>query len=181
MTILDELHQDHINLEKLLNLLEDNIGQVKAGAAPNFLLASEIAEYIENYVKQYHHPREDRLFVFFRGRLSELDAVMGQCEQEHFALERKGRSLVSIVEGAMHDAVVPMHELVSRIESFVRDERAHLNLEEGKVFPTIAKVATEDDWARLERLLPRESDPLFSALQADRYAALLQELQPTQR
>lgn len=177
MTILDELHQDHVNLDKLLKLLEHNIGKAKAGEAPNFLLASEIAEYIESYVKQHHHPREDRLFAFFRGRTSALDGVMSQCEQEHSALERKGRSLVEIIEGAMHDAVVPMNELVSRIETFVRDERAHLDLEEGKVFPSISAVATEDDWERLKQQLPPECDPLFGALQTDRYTALHQEMQ----
>jgi len=160
MTTIDELHQDHVNLEKLLNLLEQHIRKVSAGDAPNFLLASEIAEYIESYVKQHHHPREDRLYAFFRGRTADLDEVMSQCEQEHFALERKGRSLVEIIEGAMHDAVVPMSELVSRIETFLRDERAHLDLEEGQVFPSICAVATEDDWERLKQLLPPEKDPM---------------------
>lgn len=177
MTVIGELHQDHVNLSKLLKLLERNLEEVGAGSAPNFLLVSEIAAYIEDYVKRHHHPREDRLFAYFRGRDAELDRVMARCEQEHLGLEREGRSLVEIMAGAMHDALVPIGELVARAGDFVRDEKAHLDFEERQVFPGVSAIANADDWARLEETLGTPvNDPVFGRRETDRYAALHQEL-----
>ena len=177
MNTLTELHQDHIHLDRLLSVLMQRIESLRAGGAPDFPLVSEIAEYIEHYVKKHHHPREDRMYALFKERNGELDAVIAQCEQAHQMLEREGQGLLEIIEGARNDAVMPMDELVARLEGFVSDEKAHLDFEESEVFPRIRAVAVAADWAVLAETLPARPDPLFGPDRAATYERLYAELE----
>ena len=172
MNVLEQLHQDHINLSKLLRILENLVDRIDEGEQPDFQLMAEIADYIEIYVKRHHHPREDRMYAFFDGRSMQLDKVMTRCKGEHAGLEASGRSLLEIIDGPMHDAVVPVDELVSRLRAFIDAERAHLDFEEGEVFPKLSALSAPSDWIALDEVLPPENDPLFGQAEADRFIRL---------
>lgn len=172
MNVLEQLHQDHINLCKLLRILDDLIHRVDEGEPPDFPLMAEIADYIEVYDKRHHHPREDRVYAFFAGRSMQLDKVMDRCRSEHAELETSGRSLAEILDGPMHDAVMPVDELAARLRQFILAELSHLDFEEGEVYPKLAALSSATDWAELDQLLPPENDPLFGQTETDRFIRL---------
>lgn len=172
MNVLEQLHQDHINLSKLLRILEDLSDRIDEGERPDFQLMSEIADYIEIYVKRHHHPREDRMYAFFDGRSMQLDKVMTRCKGEHAGLEATGRSLLEVIDGPMHDAVVPTGDLVGRLREFIDAERAHLDFEESEVFPKLSALSSDEDWTALDHVLPSEDDPLFGQAETDRFILL---------
>ncbi|KDE39177.1 hypothetical protein ADINL_2306 [Nitrincola lacisaponensis] len=172
MTLIEQLHQDHINLSRLLEVLELKIQRLKAGDAPNFQLLAELVEYIGHYADQFHHPREDQMYHYFAERDAALDQQLQICEAEHADLKLLSREITETVDAVMHDAVIPMSEFIERLENFVRRERSHLDFEESIIFPAIHAVAKAQDWPRLEQQLPQPEDPLFGEKQGEQYREL---------
>ena len=67
MNILSELHQDHLNLSRLLEMLDRKVEQLRGGVHPDFSLMAEVVSYVGSYADQHHHPREDKMYAFFQG------------------------------------------------------------------------------------------------------------------
>lgn len=176
MTVVSELHQDHVNLIKLLDILDKKIIKLKDGGQPNFGLMADVIGYIATYAEGYHHPKEDKMFTFFKGRNGKLDGVMQECENAHANLKGYAHALLESIDGILHDAVMPMNEFIEKLEKFVRNEKNHLDFEEAKVFPVLSQVASDADWSAVEAGLPVQEDPLFGEKQAEEYKALYVEL-----
>lgn len=176
MTILTELHKDHVNLNKLLVVLRRKVDKLKAGDPPNFNLMGDVIHYIAHYADGYHHPREDKLYDYFRGRSSVLDMHLTDCAAEHGKLKLSSTQLSEAIDGVLHDAVIPMGELVDLLDQFVRLQLDHLDSEEGVLFPLIDDAASEEDWVKLDALLVEQTDPLFGEHKAAEYIDLYRDL-----
>lgn len=176
MTILAELHQDHVNLNKLLVILRQKVNQLKEGQQPNFCLIADVIDYISNYADGHHHPREDKMYQYLADRNPELDKHLFNCAKEHEELKATSLQLSEAIDGILHDSVMPMDEFVNLLDDFVSLQTAHLNFEEGELFPLIADIVSEGDLAELERELPKQDDPLFGEKQAHEYMDLYREL-----
>ncbi|MGH1463382.1 MAG: hemerythrin domain-containing protein [Neptuniibacter sp.] len=176
MTILTELHQDHINLNKLLVLLRSKVDKLREGAHPNFTLIGDVINYIASYADGFHHPREDQMYDHFMGRSADLDKLLSSCEKEHVELKKSSEHLQEAIEGVLHDAVMPMSEFAELLDDYVSRQTYHLNLEEGEIFPRIDAVAEASDWEKLVAELPKSEDPLFGEKQAYEFTDLYKEL-----
>lgn len=176
MTLVAELHQDHINLSKLLDILSSKSEKLKQGSDPNFPLMLDVIDYIANYAEQNHHPREDHMYHYFEGRDAQLNVVMDRCHEEHQELKGFGHQLLDEIDGILHDSVIPMDQFIEKLDTFIRNERKHLDFEETEIFPLIEKVAQEKDWIELDKLIPATPDPLFGEKQAEAYISLYKEL-----
>lgn len=177
MAILAELHQEHVNLKRLLEMLARKVQKFRGGTHPNFQLMSDVVGYIGNYADVSHHPREDRLHAHLRGRDADLDAKMAVSEQQHQELKQATHDLYEAIEGVLHDAaVVPMDRLIDQLDHFVTLQSAHLDFEESAIFPKLEQVATEADWRQIEADSPQSSDPLFGLKQAEEYRDLYRAL-----
>lgn len=180
MTILSELHQDHINLNRLLEILTYKVERLREGSHPDFSLMADVVAYVGSYADQYHHPREDVMYEYFRGRDAELDKNFDQCEAEHAKLKQLSHDLAESIDGILHDAVMPMDRFTDQLDEFVSTERQHLDFEERELFPGIRKLASDTDWQQLDEALPPPADPLFGEKQAaeyrDLYRALMEDM-----
>lgn len=177
MTVLTELHQDHVNLNKLLAVLQNKLERLRQGEMPNFILLADAVDYISSYADAYHHPREDEMYAYFSDlEEPELQAAIRRCSEDHQSLKRQSNELLEAVDSILHDAVVPMDQFTARLDSFLEHQIEHLNLEEGTIFPLLDDIATEAQWQALEKRLPVQDDPLFGEQQKERYLALYTEL-----
>lgn len=177
MTVLNELHQDHVNLNKLLAVLGNKLDRLKQGELPNFLLLADAVDYISNYADRYHHPREDEMYRYFSNSdCEELKDAIERCMADHQQLKKYSEELLEEVDCIMNDAVVPMVEFIDRLESFLNHQIDHLNLEEGELFPLLDSEATQEQWDELNKTLPKMEDPLFGEKQKERYVQLYTEL-----
>ncbi|GGB95460.1 hemerythrin [Marinobacterium zhoushanense] len=182
MTIMKELHQEHRNLKRLLEMLERKVERFRAGTHPNFQLMSDVVSYVGGYADTQHHPREDRMLAYFQGRDTELDNMMKACEDEHAELKQLSTHLNDSIDGVLHDAaVVPLDSLIDALAEFVQRESEHLDFEESKLFPKIEAIAGDKDWTTLEQELPSPTDPLFGLKQSDEYRDLYQALVDDER
>jgi len=176
MNTLSELHQDHINLTRLLDILERKVARLRDGVHPDFSLMADVVSYVGDYADQYHHPHEDIMYEFFRGRDAELDQRLSACEQEHQTLKQLSGTLSESIEAILNDAVVPMDRFTDQLDAFVSAEKRHLDFEEGEIFPRLDALASEADWQQLEQQIPRPADPLFGEHQAEQYRELYRAL-----
>lgn len=177
MTVLNELHQDHVNLNKLLAVLGYKLDKLKQGEMPNFVLLSDAVDYISSYADAYHHPLEDEMYEFFKDSgCQELEAAIVQCGKEHKQLKQTSEELIEAVDYILNDAVVPMDQFTAKLEHFIDRQVEHLNLEEGTLFPLLDEVASDAQWDALAKKLPKMDDPLFGEKQKQRYIDLYTEL-----
>lgn len=176
MTILSELHQDHVNLSKLLVILRLKAQNLREGSQPNFHLIADVIDYITNYADGYHHPREDELYKYYMGMSDALDSHLKQGAEEHAALKVATAELREAVDGVLHDTVRPMGDISDLLDGFVSQQLSHLSTEEGMLFPMIEELATDNDWEIIKTMLPNQADPLFGAKQAEKYTDLYREL-----
>lgn len=177
MTVLNDLHQDHVNLNKLLAVLDHKLEELKQGEMPNFVLLSDAVDYITSYADAYHHPLEDQMYEAFKNSgCQELDEAIVRCVDEHKLLKQSSHDIIEAVDCILSDAVVPMDQFAAKLERFLDEQIEHLNLEEGTLFPLLDEVATDEQWRALESDLPIMDDPLFGEKQKQRYIDLYSEL-----
>lgn len=176
MTIISELHQDHVNLNKLLMILRQKVVKLREGQHPNFNLMADVINYIANYADGFHHPREDKLYEYLSSRDSLLDEKLQKCVEDHLTLKHASLHLQEKIDGILHDAVLPMQEFANLLEEYVLCQTEHLNFEEGEIFPLIEKLVSEAEMTKLEAQLPMPEDPLFGEKRAQEYMELYREL-----
>ncbi|MDX2422529.1 MAG: hemerythrin domain-containing protein [Amphritea sp.] len=177
MTVLNDLHQDHVNLNKLLAVLDSKLEELKQGEMPNFVLLGDAVDYISGYADAYHHPLEDQMYETFKASgCPELDEAIIRCINEHKQLKQSSHEIIEAVDCILNDAVVPMDQFTAKLERFLDEQIEHLNLEEGTLFPLLEEVGTDAQWRTLEADLPKVDDPLFGEKQKQRYMDLYTEL-----
>lgn len=175
-TIMAQLHQDHLNMSRLLGVLKHKVAQLKAGERPNYLLVQDVVDYIVDYADHYHHPLEDVIYQFAAKEYSEYQDIFNEIEQEHHKIAQDTRTFQSLVQNILLDAIVPMAQFIELLEQFVNQQYAHLNREEGRVFPLIERTITPAQWQVLEQHLNSREDPLFGEHVAEEYKRLYRAL-----
>jgi hemerythrin-like domain-containing protein len=167
--ILQELHQDHLNLSRILELLQKQLDLVSCGGAVDLLVLGEIIDYVRSYPDLIHHPREDVIFQVYRERCPDNPEVIDRLMDEHRTLIASTVAMQNCIDQWQQDSPVPREHIVALIEDYLRRQWDHLNLEEGSVYKRLAEGLGEADWAHIEAVLPRGSDPLFGDLMQRRY------------
>ncbi len=174
---LQELHQDHVNLAKVLHLLEKQLADVKSGEHIDLEVLSEIVDYVQTYPDRVHHKREDIIFsIYAEHPASRLDLV-GRLMEEHTLLSKKTHDLREHIEQWRHDSPVARERVVSIIADYLSMQWGHLNLEEDSVFGLLHQELMPADWERIETSMPLSADPLFANTVRQRFANLFSQLQ----
>ncbi len=176
MSILAELHNDHINLDRLLDILRAKVGKLRAGTRPNFRLLADAVDYVSDYADRHHHPIEDQMFAYFQGRDSGLDRLMEECASQHRRLHAASHELSDAIDSILNDTPMPMETFVDRLEAYIGEQKGHLDYEETKIFPALDSIAGAGDWDELDKLLPKNDDPLFGENRSEQYLELYREL-----
>lgn len=181
--IMTELHQDHVNLAKLLTLLAQQAEKLAAGDDVDLLLLSDIADYIRRYSDQVHHPKEDEVYRVFRACSSEAGDVVESLLVEHQQLPNVTLDFQKALESVINDtAILTRQELHDQIVAFISTQQAHLDAEEGGLFPLINTTLQAADWAVVEQgMQEHAADPLFGVHILDRYRNLHRLVKDRQR
>ena len=175
-TIMQGLHQDHVHLAKLLELLKAELELLRRGERPNYDQMLDIVDYVQNYPDQVHHPKEDVVLRYYLARGGDSPAVVEALMAEHKALPELTKELRESVEKLLHDGIVSLEAFESQLQRFIEAQHSHMSNEEGKVFPMIERTLTDTDWAAIEREIPQAGDPLFGENVARQYEGLYQRV-----
>lgn len=173
--LLQELHRDHVNLNRVLLLLEKQVQLLGEGQA-NFHVLSEIVDYVQVYPDLIHHPREDVIFRIYQERFPQEMPAIDRLLEEHQTLINSTLELRTLMEQWGCDSPVPRDYLAKLFADYLRLQFDHLNLEEGSVYGQLAAGLTDEDWGRIESSMPQGSDPLFGDLMRQRYENIFDQV-----
>lgn len=175
--IMAELHQDHIHLSRLLNMLDRHVKVLLNDGDPDLYMMVDIVEYIRSYSDLFHHPKEDKVYEIFKKRTKEGADIVDRLLDDHQHIPETTiefqHNLNSAINGSL---IVSRDDLSKKITHFIDIQRTHLNTEEQKLFPLINKTLQKSDWAELEASIKEKSDPLFGTKVEASYESLYQTI-----
>lgn len=174
--LIESLHEDHRNLSKLLRLLETNLLALQSDNDPDYSLMVDIIEYICSYPDVFHHPREDLLYQRAMERDSSIREEIEPVLQQHIALNKSTHRLLESLNAVLNDTLVSKTQLKSEIHDFIDFQRAHIVLEESKIFPHVERLLTSDDINWLDEQHPPATDPLFGEQVEKRFRQLYKHI-----
>lgn len=174
--IIDQLHQDHINVAKLLDLYEKNYQLLKQGGNPNYLIMRDIMKYMNCYPDVVHHPLEEVIFEKMEGIDASLTDDLKKLYREHSELDDIGDMLFDKLSTIAAGEVTSLTDLLENSEKYLQLMRNHMNLEEAEVFPAIRKHMDEIDWSKVDLGLADADDPVFGSKVNEEYKNLYQSV-----
>ncbi|MCW8847641.1 MAG: hemerythrin domain-containing protein [Sedimenticola sp.] len=174
--LLEKLHKDHRNLEKILDLLTAQLDQFLAGRESDFDLKIELLEYMETYADQGHHPLENVIFTVARPLVGERAELMDRLITQHHELGQLTRIFRNSLENIYQGGVMSRDELEVQGREFIALQRQHLALEEQEAFPMLDEVLTDEHWKTIIEQSPNHDDPVFDKPDKIRFQTLFEYL-----
>ena len=157
-----ELHQDHVHLARLLDLMDKQVLLIASDGDPDFILMIDIAHFILNYPDLVHHPKEDQVYRVLKARSEKTADIVDTLLEEHQSLPAVTIGFSAMLEAVVNgSSIINRIELKKKIQHFINIQREHMDKEEKMIFPLIEKTLNEQDWADVERGLIKSDDPLF--------------------
>ncbi len=177
--LLDRLHRDHANLNRLLRLLEAEGERIHAGGNEDLALMADIIEYMESYPDVSHHPLEDALiehYLTHHAPDAEVAARFRNTMAEHTALRTATHALRESIESLLNDVLMPRDALLRQLNDYIALQRRHLQREERELFPRLRTAFGEADWQAVAARHPAGADPLFSERLDNQFRGLLERI-----
>jgi hemerythrin-like domain-containing protein len=160
MEIIEDLRQEHRNIEKLLRVLERELSVFDRGDRPDYEVVLVVIDYFKVYPDACHHPKEDIIVEKFKARDPVAAAAIGDLEAEHREGARRLRRVAQAVERVLSDEDLLRQTIGDIIRDFINHERHHMAREERVVFPAMLNTLRPEDWADIALQLADRYGPL---------------------
>lgn len=177
-SILDQLHTDHINAVKLLELFEKELEEYKKpDSEPNYFKWQNILLYMTAYQDVFHHPAEEKLFAYVSTDDLEVSQAIEKVESQHERLYQKSKNLHGML-GDVETNFITMErvDLIKACKSYIDLLKEHMSLEERVIFPFARRKMQENDWSAFEKGIVYVADPLFGEKKRAEFIELYQSV-----
>jgi len=175
--ILEQLHHDHRNMLRVLDLLDEHTHATASGAEDNFRLVAEIIKYFNHYPTSSHHPYEDKIFNWVCGERPDLSEAVEELRAEHVSQAKLGEEVATSLQGVLSGHLVPRQKIVDTLSAFSAVQRGHINKEEGHLLKETEKLLREKQLDEIPIARHDVIDPVFGAEIDDEYSDLIDALQ----
>ncbi len=176
VSILRNLRAEHVDMARILDLVEREIAALSTGGRPDYDLLEDVLDYCLHYPDQVHHPKEDEVYRKLESRNPEAAAKIGDLQGAHEKLGALTRRFAQAIDSVLLEAEMPRERIEAIAHEFVAAYREHLDMEERLFFPLAEKCLDAGDWAEISIALSEAGDPLFGPVVAKRYRELRSEL-----
>jgi hemerythrin-like domain-containing protein len=166
---LKQLHIDHINLSKLLNILERHFDLLETGGEADLGLMIDIMTYMTQYPDLYHHPKEDLIFEQWEKRDASVRPLVEEIGVEHKAIIRASIHVLESLRGIIIGVMQRRDEVIAGGRKYIAWQREHLNKEEGQLFPQVLKTLSPEDWQWIDEHIATQDDPLFGRVVSEQF------------
>ena len=156
--MLNRLKIEHEQLLRKLNLLELQYLDMCRGKTPDYSLMQSIIVYIQEYPEQIHHPLEDMIYSILLERVDDAEIVR-KLMPEHTQLEVVTRELRESLE-SLPRCTASNEKFKQQLSEFLVGQRQHIYTEESEVFPLVQSALTQEDWKRLQYMVPILDEPI---------------------
>jgi hemerythrin-like domain-containing protein len=171
-SVIATLHEDHKNIARLLNAMENQIEKLAMASNPDYDLLLLIANYFCDYPDRCHHPKEDTIFRQLQATHPAEAATVGDLAKEHRDAYARVRRFRENIQAIFRDEILSRDSVITAGRSFINAEREHMKMEEELLFPLAASVLDEEDWKSIEGRLHQRQDPLFGEFVEEEFRIL---------
>ena len=171
-----QLHQEHRNMAKLLDLLEAQLTVYGDGGVADFDLIRDIMDYTTSWPERYHHPKENLIFEKLKGKGGKAEALAVDLAGEHEKGEKLTRGMATVIANVAQGAEIPRDLFERLAREYLDFNRRHMEKEEAQFLPLAEAVLSSEDWAAIEAALSAPEDPLFGPKVEERYRRLLESM-----
>ncbi len=174
--VLAELRQDHRNMARLLNLLEERAEAILEEESSDLELMLDIMHYMTVYSDAVHHPKEDRLYAELCAARPDLSQGMGRVCDEHHTLSLQSVVLRDKLVEAFSGGVVRRNDIFADALRYVGSLRAHMRWEESDLFRRLDEMVDDGHSLIESSTFVQRRDPLFGATLEARFKTLFEAI-----
>jgi hemerythrin-like domain-containing protein len=174
--LIEQIHQDHVSISKILDLVEKEVDRAYKERMPNLELLEDAMRYMVNYPDLIHHPKEDAMFARLVRNEPDVSGQVEALRQEHVALAELSAAFLEIVKAAQSGEFVQRKEVVKRGREYVETLRAHMNTEEAGLLKRARASLSDKDLEQIDSEYASVRDPLMEESLEKEYEALYRSL-----
>lgn len=174
--LVEQLHEDHVNVSRILDLIETEVGRARDEEMPDLELLEDAMRYMINYSDLVHHPKEDAMFAKLARNEPGFAGEAEVLRQEHETLARLGGEFLDVVRAAEYGEFVLRKDIISRGSEYVEALRSHMDAEEVGFLKRARASLTSEDLEEIEAAYASGHDPLVTESLQVEYAALYRSL-----
>jgi hemerythrin-like domain-containing protein len=167
--VIEILRQEHRNIEKLLLVLERELGVFARGGRPDYEVIHAVIAYFQVYPDAHHHPLEDLVFDKLKMRDPAAAAQMGDLAADHRRGAERLRRVAQAVESVLADRELLRQTINDIICDFIDQERRHMAMEERAFFPAAIKALEAEDWAEIVSISASRRKPVLNQATEQRF------------
>ena len=169
-------HTEHAYFGRLLDLLQNELEQLRRRGRANYEVMLDIVGYLHVYGDRYHHAREEAAYSFIAFHRPDLKSILDRLGQEHTALAWISERLLEELNDAAEGFSSSLDDVQALTATYLLLYREHIANEEDEIV-SAAEVLTAEDWNSVAQALPPRPDPLFGVQPDQRYRELLKTLE----
>jgi branched-chain amino acid transport system ATP-binding protein len=155
------ISEEHTKLWRLVTTMDQVAQDIERGAPMEQPFFDAALDYIEQFIDQSHHPKEDQfLFRILRQRSSEASDILDALETEHANMGPQLQALRASVSKAGMGAL-SAGSLALDVQTYTAGLKNHIRAEEKHILPLANTVFTAEDWTEVNAAFLNHSDPMF--------------------
>ena len=175
--VLEQLHTDHRNMARLLNVLTDQLTSLQRGDPTDFDLMHDIMRYMRSYPDFSHHPKEELMFERLIRHDEDAREPISKLSKEHHTLAEKGEAVLDLLRHVIDGALTSREDLVQSGQDYVHTLWEHMRLEEDDVFLRAEKLLTREEWDAVAEAYAEQLDPVFGGSIVEDFRSLYNYIQ----
>ncbi len=174
--ILEKLHNDHINFDRLLSTLEGQLRLLEDCETSDLDTTLDAVRYMKEYPDYVHHPMENTIFEYFQTHYEQANEHIHDLLAEHDDMPQFTDRLFEALQNAMAGFPQEREELCAILGEYISIQRKHMDREEVYVYPMINSRFNEEDWKQIDSVIAKVEDPLFGKDVHESYQRLFAQI-----
>lgn len=171
-TILDTLHNDHVNFIKLLIFIENEIDKIKKCELVDFETMLLCMKYMKEFPDAIHHPLENILFEYYLKHYDDHRDEINALFHEHEEMPVLTENILHMLQSVLAEEPISRDALCENLSKYIDIQKSHMNHEESVIYPVLYSAMKDNDWKKLHDLKEVSVDPLFGKNKKESYQSL---------
>jgi hemerythrin-like domain-containing protein len=170
--MIEVLRGEHRDIERLLNVLEDELKIFERRERPDYEVIQAIISYFQDYPDCCHHPKEDLIFDKLKARDPLAAKRIGDVEVDHRQETERLDRVARVVRNVLLDREVGRQTFGDVMRDFIDHQRLHIAMEEQTLFPVAKNALRFEDWREIDLKWNDRTETLFNVAMEERCQSL---------
>jgi hemerythrin-like domain-containing protein len=170
--MIEVLRREHRDIERLLNVLEDELKIFERRERPDYEVIQAIISYFQDYPDCCHHPKEDLIFDKLKARDPLAAKRIGDVEVDHRQETERLDRVARVVRNVLLDREVGRQTFGDVMRDFIDHQRLHIAMEDQTLFPAAENALRFEDWREIDLKWNDRTETLFNVAMEERCQSL---------